>query len=466
MGWVIPPHHRVSRCRRGIALLALILFLLTLAFGVYDCLPKLSGENCHWDAFNTYRYCIKKEVVTNWHSELLLYECIGLRHAVKALFGFMPVDMAPLLWVWWLLFSLSVVSIAALLMTAAYGNAVYAAASLPAGIIYAAMVRDTPLGLDFCFNCLTVITVVLTTAFVTVRGSRKKLLLCVLILFAAWHLISFRRNAVFLLPLLFFFLLAGVTGLRSSRIRRVAASILVSVIFAGITLPLVSLCLPVCRMYPVYPMMESDERISLILTGEQHTAPRHVFRSEKYTEDTIAGAAGGRSVNKTNRDNFVAYARLWKERPLRMMTAKTLQIIQFYCSGYTPPIVRAYVEKQWPAVAANPLAWQYPKVFVDVSPARASRRVAVLASGMVLLPVLHSRYRRCRKPGTGMALSLATAASVYAAAYLVVTPTPDIRYTSMSEMLILMVWTGMAANLCGRLFRKQTAPAAGTDAAD
>lgn len=423
-----------SKCTPiGYAVILLVFFLL-LFYGVWEYIPGKDGSFFSWDAKYYYVNCIESGEVTNWHSELFMYECIFLRWLIHETFGELLSGLEILRVVWWISFFMLSGCVGYVLCCLMNRHKAYLISLFAFPLFITMLIRETPLGLDFFFFCVLVLSLFLLFKYNNVRNIYWKIVVGSILLCLLWHMVSYRKNAVVLLPLFFYGALMSWNLFEKMPVKRLIVSVVVSIFFVLITFPMVSAFLPVIRQYPVIPMLASDERIILNLHGNQESKDT-IFNLPEHSKYTIAASAGGSIREATYKEMGQAYVQLCLNSPQDVLVARSVQIIQFYCGGNTPAVVKMLIERGYPAVSGNKAAWNKLK-YQQPSDGMVVFRICIFVAGIIVL-VCGIRVFFNMSSIEKYSLFSVLVSLCYAMSFCICAPTPDARYLSCSVVIIL-----------------------------
>ncbi len=398
--------------------------------------PRGDGSNMTHDAYCTYARIIESGNVTNWHSSLFMYEGVLLRRFF-ALFGVVFSGVAIIKIMAIMCTAIAVVAVSYIAHAVSRNIFVYALGVFLTYYIYWDNGCCRAWGLDQFFVLLILPLIACILALHKVSGKQKKMWLVVVCVILLWHCCDFRKNALLTVPLVLYAMLSAFYKFRVITIwKKMAIVGGCGAIFAFILMPMIDTFFPVQKKHPIEPMMLSDLYIAHILEGEGDVFFEKYIKKNKYDEakNTITAywytLESGRSYSELKE----LYVQSWKERPLLMFNAKSMQICQFYCGGKIPILVRNITERIYPDVRSNPSAWRNG-FFIGVKNLvlRWVTFVLILVTSIVAVKNLKlNKDVMFNKAYVYIILF----ALIYAASYIVVTPTPDNRYLMPS----VFVW--------------------------
>ena len=411
-------------------------------------LPGADGHRMSIDAVNAYAPLIESGEITNWHSALFLIECRFFLLIVDCVFGSKLAGLEVLYIVWWIAFVLIVLSLMLIAWRLSRNNIIWVYL-LPfisplCAYLGTAMGWSGYYGLDFYWCSLMLFAIALLVSYVKCSSRLAKTILLFTMLIVFLHMLSFRRNSIFVVIFLGSYLM-GVFSYR--RINRTIAVFLKSgwrsvISTAAVFLlyfvsnTFVDSVFNVERMRPLYPMMESDMRICAILNGEQAT--RQYKQSKQVLADNICSSCVMRDYSMMGANDITwskyqeEYVSMWKEKPFSMAASLIIQRIQFYCSGQNYSWLTSSVEYLFPAVKNNRDAWRYSGYLAR----RPLGRLALLFAPFILLLLVKIVKKLCLSDVENAVITVTCWSSIlYSLSYLLVSPMVHPRYLAPSCML-------------------------------
>lgn len=394
------------------------------------------GANFTPDAAHTYAPQIEGKVpVSNWHSALFMYEGRALRIALDCFTAdpLSGVRVFTIIWYTsWFLFILNFITI--YIATIRKQLPLYVCASIPIAAITAPFMFPATLDCIFLTVLLFSLTIIITYPALRTKISKYSALFILLVLL--FHLVSYRKNAVLLIPI---FSIVLMECLRKKILVSISECIIVglsgiAVIFSC-TLSF-SLFFPVKKMYPTLPMLESDLRIAAILRGEQATMRQELskigYHADHPLKDSLSAYYAGGEVDKEQLNKI--YYREWREHTTSMLAAKLIQIAEFYTGGRLPDFIQNALRARYSALKENDkamnflLSWKKPYWITRM---------------LILSMCFFITFRLSVKKAKGLFRSrteeicwlAASIATVYAVSYIIVTPTADVRYLAPSVVV-------------------------------
>ena len=433
-------------------LLVSLLIIAVVSSLLLPCIPDAGGGRMTYDAVHTYSKGIETEEVTNWHSSLFIYECIALKRIACMLLGRNICGIDVLRIVWGCLSLLMLISMLILGRRLAQQSWVWMLA-FPCCVylvLNSTLSHLYPVGLDYYFMCLLWPMLAALVEYCNSGTKRKRLAWLVIVMIVLLHLVSYRKNAALFVPVLMAFLLYSAEWFRmlswgKKLITWCASVVMVLLVaFSG-----TDVILPVKKVHPLIPMMESDVRIASILRGELDEFRKQGFISitgEKAERSITAFWYGGSKAKAEWKAYRDIYVEEWKSHPETMMAAAIIQRIQFYCGGRSFSFLKEAVEARYPIVKNNPKAWEAWVSLVHDSPCR--RLIWICMAPFCALLAHALRRKKCLSVTVYISCAAAAGMAVlYACSYMIVVPTPDARYLAPSYMFALVAASILAVAL-------------------
>lgn len=422
-------------------LLVSLLIIAVVSSLLLPCIPGAGGECLSYDAVHAYSWEIEKEVVSNWHSSLFIYECIALKRIVCILLGRIICGIDVLRIVWGCLTLVMLISMIVLgrrlaqqswVWLLAFPYCVYLGLNSTLSHLY-------PVGLDYYFMCLLWPMLAALVEYCNSETKRKRLAWLVVVLIVLLHLVSYRKNAALLVPVLMACLLYGAERFRMLSWSKkfvawgISVVMVLFVAFSG-----VDVILPVKKGHPLIPMMESDVRIASILRGEQDEFRKQgcISITGEKAERSITAFWYGKTKCEWNALKNI-YIGEWRTHPETMMAAAIIQRVQFYCGGHSFQFLKQAVESRYPIVKHNPKAWEICVPQVHDLPSWRLLWICMAPLHALLVYALWSK-KRLSSTVCIICVGAAVMAVLYACSYMIVVPTPDARYLAPSYMLALV----------------------------
>jgi len=397
--------------------------------------------------------------VSDWHSALFLREMMALRSLGEFL-GFPLTPVQTLDFGAYIALSLSVFSLCCWLHVMMKKDVRFVVLSpLLSGAFAGSVIflNQKFLGaIDYYFFSFLLMSI---TCLIFLRSKKKvlRVLFCVILFVSLIHVISFRRNALLMLP----FLLYGTWVLLFPQmrwIRRVIltliSSVLVAFLSSGLSLLLTQ---ERGRTHSVFVMLVSDLRVASLLRGEEyqeaawlenHTPLMWPLRTQfllradagdacRHSElvdpmgRTLLGEKGWEELSHR-------YFESWLLHPESMLVARVIQASQFYFGSETLQIVRKWIDSSFPAVHRHPERWILPQP--EIESHRAGKLSLAWVAG-VLVAILYGwhgvKRQRVGENQWRFCFFLVLLAFVYEFSFLIVTPAPFSRYRMPSLLLVL-----------------------------
>lgn len=401
-------------------------------------MPDSQGRGMTYDAVTSYTTCIESGHVTNWHSSLLMYECIALKHVAALVFG-REFSGTGILWGVWIATTIVMAVAICLLAYTMLKKGSWWAIALPCCIAVSfKYVGDlSPVGLDYYFTCL--LWCLFAVMFMHFQAGQTMFrgFYLVLIFLLLLHLVSYRKNFALSVPFVLGWLFYTMNWFREMKWKKQFA-VCMAVTFALVSFSMtwVDVLFPVEKRHPLRPMMESDIRIAAVLRGEQDPYRlRGLMQSEGKPEERCISAYWVAPPESMWKESLAIYVNEWKRNPETMSAAAIIQRIQFYSGGHSFPFLKDAVESRFPAVRRNENAWN------TIAPTVQSplKRLFWLCMAPICVVLGFVCWRReIVSPEICAAVIIAGSLStLYSLSYLVVTPTPDARYLAPAHMMSL-----------------------------
>lgn len=433
---------------RKIVLYAMPLLVFIIIISLF--LPGSNGSNLAYDAKFWYAHNIDNDLITNWHSSLFMLEGI----MVKKVFAFFTISITGYkviqLFAFFLI-GITVVSSAYLFRLLFKNLYLYSAAFLFFFVLYYINGCCRAWGLDQIMTHL--LFPLIATVVLCYRSSckRSKFLFLFLGVFILWHCCDYRKIVWISSPIILYAILMAIGKFRAlSLIKRMAWLAVSFGAFVSVLMPAVDVLFSVPKSHPITPMLVSDIKIAYLLDGKLNELyDKNLIQNDNEEADyTITSYWNCIKKGKKIDDLKEMYIHEWQDNPDRMFSAKMLQIVQFYCGGEIPLVVREIVEYHYPMVRANDRAWN--RVFRVRIKAVCLRWATVI---MVFITVIWScvRIKKRKKcsPFDKAYVYIGFSILVYFSGFIVVTPTPDYRFlmpTMFVGQMLLVVrflrWLG------------------------
>lgn len=312
--------------------------------------------------------------------------------------------------------------------------------------------------IDLYFIALLLVAITSPLFFSRIRRSKTNDLIIFLISSCIFlHLLSFRKNAILLIP----FLVTYSVMMRYPQLP--TRKLIYSFFVTSLLLPFfyaTNHLLPARHTHPAIPMVVSDLKISAILRGEEDVNRRILKRiglRYKPHEETICPLSGvpgtfdalGKYDALTAKEQWESlksyYFESIKKHPKTMMIAKLIQIVQFCSDWYVPMGLRNLLHHHYGTCPPNSPLWE-SRFSTKETRITYERIVVYLLTLIALLFSIRSWHRDGRSLPLVISLATGGAAIIYFLSFLPVTPTPDFRYHSPSMLL------GVFSILCTALY--------------
>lgn len=451
-----------SNQHRRRVLWVLVLFLVLTMGGILLFAP--SGEPVYDDEgelvsvpgfFNdaviTYNRQIEEQMpVNDWHCPLYMYEGKWIRQAVEYITGQACSGVSVQR-------GLMLAADILLLVNLAYWLALMMRRDVRLGLVAVPMsfftyVAHCGLGvsLDYFFMVLMVSGISLSILLYRTQKPTVKGLITLFLLIVLFHMVNYRRNAALMLPL-FLMMLISAWWTTSAWWKRAFFAAALMLPFYFVSVKLIPWTLPVQKMTPMAPMVESDLRIAAVLENRQdsvraylHTVPFKVYEHE-YKDSITAYWAGAEQDLEHWDAVWQHYLNAWKTNTGNMFMARFLQLCQFYWSGATPAPVEALADAMYPQMRENPRRWVVlESVDIKQFHLRLIRLLVTLGTIVLFMRYLWMWLIRRREltPEQYVCMFITGLVSAYSLSYVVVTPTSDYRYLLPAQLIgfYLMVY--------------------------
>lgn len=433
---------------------ASLFFLLILFFilGSLSLLPNAdTGDRFTGDAVVAYAGLIEKGIITDWHSDILIAIGIFLRQVVRLLFG-VNLRGVFVLYVFYLASTaLIIINVLMWNWRLFKCNSAFICCLISFIAAYCCCTRMTFIGLDYFFCAVLFSSLSISIYLREVRNKKKKILLSVALLVFLILAVSFRRNGVLLLP---FILLYSYPAL-SKKLGRVKIGALALVLSCCIyVLPhyALKILVPVIHEYPLAPMMASDMMIASSLGGVSPQNANAVVSKLQYDGEiyslmtykpfhklTLETNISRNKDDEKNldkewilvRDNYIAE---WGAHPKEMMGAKILQMMYFYTGGYVPKCLRNIFDLVYPEQMQQNIRWRRCGITMGkLYSCMVALVLGLICSGGAAITLLKGfpKEMMLRRE----ILYMVSIGLVYSLSFMLITPTPSIRYVSASMLI-------------------------------
>lgn len=444
-------------------LLVLILCLFLITYNMpYHSGDGPGGFNIFWD-YCAYARNIDVELVTDWHSPLLLYEGIVVKN-VASLFGITLSGMQCLnvmttVWVIVLMLSISCISSVGCIKNY-WGFALF---PLIIFIIIRFNGGQHNWGLDQIFLCALFAMLACILTLYSIKRKWVKIILVSVILVLLWHCCSFRKNSILIIPFIM-----GALCFSSQRYRNISfkkfsgLGLIFSVCFFLLITLVSHFFIPALKSYPLSPMFLSDIRIAHILNGTQDDFLSDPMLVKRPTGQKVNGAtdyeigAGtheyydrencdickkGLGVMHSSRKVYNMYYQSWGKMPEEMLIAKLIQLAQFYrIDGALAPL-KLKLENAYPALKDSRVSW--------LQKDNSSWIRNVWGTFIPMFVIIALALKKIAKRDSSFSsfdffiILLGCIAMSYFFSYIIVTPTTDYRYIMPSVCLgqmVILIW--------------------------
>ena len=450
-----------------------LIFLLTTLFFFHDRMPHLAimdeafrnqtisypevpeGANYTTDAAYSYAPEIEGlKPVTNWHSSFFVYEGRLLKWGLQTITGrpFSGFEIVAFMW--------HMATFVLLLCTFIfYFRSVKArrpvCVQLAMGISLVISARNSVVSLDYFFLTSAILSVLACMLVHTTNRRWVRMVALFILVITLINMANYRKNAILIAPIFFIF---AIHSLHNKKIFKLCALYFLYIVtmipFA------LSLVVPVKKTFPTNPMIESDLRIAAILRGEQMLIREKLkdcgfIDTEHYLKDSIAACSVGDYETGVNIDQEKLrrlYFEEWKNHTNSMLLAKGIQVVEFYTGGVLPGILQKALIRTYPALLSNERAMTFHAYRAKIE--WIPRIALFILLSWISLRTLSAQ----RKSATSSDLIwlVSTISVLYAASYLIVTPTPDIRYLTPSVVLGFPVAVLYVSDLLQRRLQNAT----------
>lgn len=448
---------------RSKKIVGVIVILLVVLYSLFlPLIPGMNGEKMSYDAVHVYANCIETESVTNWHSSLFMYECIVVKRILDLLFRCFFSGHAVLCIFWCfstLMMVAAIVFIGCQLVEKTaiwcvlYPCAVYASLKLPLAHLY-----QCGVGLDYFFVCVLWCFLASMLAYNSSITHSKKIIWLAVVLLILLHLVSFRRNSVFIVPLGVACIMYGFESFNKLRLyHKIGLWVASSMLCSFFALVWADAILPVKKLHPVAPMMESEVRIAAILRGEADAYRQQGLIATKGEDAERCISAywyGSHDWEKLSE----IYIDEWRANTETMLTAALIQRVQFFSGGNNFDILKKVVESRFPAVVGNERAWLHVTPVLLEGPLVRLLWLS-LSPCLVIAVVLVRKYGKISFAICFVSVVSALVSLLYAGSFLVVVPTSDARYLAPAYMMALLsglLFAGMLIEMIGKKVMKRS----------
>lgn len=429
-----------------------LIFLLTALFLFHDRMPHPSildeafrhqtisypevpeGANYTTDAAYSYSLEIGGlKVVTNWHSSFFVYEGRLLKWCLQTITG-RPFSGFEIVAFMWHMATFVLLLCVFIFYIRSVKSRRHICVQLAMGISLAISARSSMASLDYFFLTSATLSILACMLVHTTNRSWVRMGALFILVITLINMVNYRKNAILIAPIFFIF---AIHSLHNIKLFRLCA---LYFLYIAAMIPFaLSFVVPVKKTFPTNPMIESDLRIAAILRGEQLII-REKLRdcgfvdSEHKLKDTIAACSVGDYKTGTNIDQEKLrhlYFEEWKVHSNSMLVAKGIQVVEFYTAGILPGILQKALIEAYPALKNNDKAMSLRPHQLSV--VWIPRMVLFILLSWISLRTLSDQRKSATSPAPVWLVS--TVSVLYAASYLIVTPTPDMRYLTPSVVL-------------------------------
>lgn len=425
-----------------------ILFYLVLIYFIgciiYFLLYNYSIVHLSPDAERFLCKSINSEYVTDWHSSLYLYECILIKRALSIIgYSFSPSTIIGisgilsafitwanmLLWTYWLSRTL----------------AVYIIIIFPLFILF--ILSNISIGTDQIF--LSFLFTGISFTFIPPRIKRRHYVIFIIIFsFTMIHMLTMRRNALLICPIITFLAFNDYFKIIRASIR-CFLSVILSGMYYIMATSAISYGFPVLHTHPLVPMMVSEMRTAAILDGTIGNGDNpyadslgngiyvtKLMSTPIFPEANALGCRGEKIKEEQQhwQNILKLYIKTWKKSPRSISCAHTIHFFLFLTSNYMPKFIQHLICLHHPHCAIDQEIWKHNN-FLRCSVFRIFARLIPLLMPFYLFHI----YRKSRSlpiSEEDKLLSLfGIIAFLYLLSYAVVTPSADMRYTHASVIL-------------------------------
>ena len=403
----------------------LLVFIIIISF----FLPGTNGSNLSADAKYTYAYNIDNDLITNWHSSLFMLEGIIVKKVLSffaiSITGYKVIQLFA-----FFLIAITVVSAAYLFRIIFKNLYLYGIAFLLFFVSYYHNGCCRLWGLDQILMHLLLPLIAIVVLCYRSPGKRSKFFFLLFGIFILWHCCDYRKIFLISAPIILYAILMAIEKFRSlCLIKRMMWFAVSFGAFVSVLMPTVDVLFSVPKSHPITPMLVSDIKIAYLLDGKLNELyEKNLIENDNEEVDyTITSYWNGIKKGRQMDDLKEMYIHEWLNNPERMFVAKMLQIIQFYCGGVIPPVVREVVENHYPMVRANDKAWNI--VFgVRVKEVCLRWMTVIMVFITVILSCVRIKKEKLCPLFDKAYVYTGLSVLVYFLGFIVVTPTPDYRF--------------------------------------
>lgn len=423
----------------------LFIFLCILAACIF-C--RYANSIFSGDAIAIYAPSIDAEYLTNWHSPGFMLECLALKKILLFLFGINLNGKEILLLVSFLC-SCIMWSVGCLQLVQWQRKKILCfMAALVLSFVYFWILVQCHIGLDFFFIMWLSLAVYIVGKSIDSAGevSKGRVVFNFFFLsFALMQMLVCRRNSLFLTPFLYGFLF--YFSLKKRYISLVS-TLCLSLVLSGALYLLVgktpSCVTHITKLYPTAPMMVSDMRISHLLRGvsqKKNLGLNEPNDPMLYASSSCSPLRNGSYSHeaflpvdeRAEADKFAnlrsLYFEEWVQHPDSMLSARLIQLFHMWV-----PMASGRIESlmavRYPAIHQNYCKIYAPHHKLETMLTTLEHGLMILISLLSFVVCYHFSQVGVNQvqQNKGKILLYSFSALMYAAGYLVVTPTCDARY--------------------------------------
>lgn len=432
------------------------LFFLLSCIAIFSFSFKGSGEAA--DVLINHVPALQVGYVSDWHSSLFLREVALLRQVTAGLTG---VTLTPLQTLDVAVYAALVCMLLCLLLwqdaLMRHDGRYIVLSPLLAGSFAIFMIffdRHFVGALDYYFLCVFLVSI---TSLLFLRSKKRgvKLVAAFILLLSLLHVVSFRRNALILVPFLCFGglrLLLPYVGW--GKIMSAGLSIAAAVVFSA---SWIGGKLAQQQTHSASVMLVSELRMAALLCGKEqqeahwlsvHTPlgwpPRtaKLLRAdaENDSPDPQRFDPMGRvPLQEEEWQSLVTrYVQMWRHHPLSLATARLILATQFYAGSETAMPIRKLTEMLFPSVRLHPEYWNLP--IPGGEPPHLGKQGWLWPCGVLLFLAYLRHGLRNHRLGEERWRFLSFVmglAFLYELSFLILTPAPFYRYHSPFFLLVL-----------------------------
>lgn len=442
-----------------------ISYLMLVSFGAFFRFFYDGKWNItHMDARIRYASSIDSEIITDWDNPLIQKISIIIKHACSYVWGERVEGIAIINWAAAISLIALALIFAALLFFLVKKSKLYTLCLLPFSLFSFYTTPNSWSNTTF-FIPLLFLTISFEALYLAVSIKWLRALVLLILVFSVILLIDCRRNAIFVVPVLVFWIISNTSVL--SVYSKLAVAGLLSAIFYVFATAGIGLILDVKESHPTSPMLISDMVVACCLEDrlDDYSNPYVLYpdnhpccdrnKLRAYCWEYEIGCLSSEKIQEVenrygkdwhNWERFVEfYKREWREHTKAMLVAKLIQCEQFYMGFYMPAFLKNSIldsfpllEKQRPD-ALNMPRQPFYRIFM--------RLMSILS--MLVIPWF-IYFKRRQKLLCSLVYQTIYYSSIvaflYACSFIIVTPMPLERYLMPSIYMataIVSVYTIM-----------------------